>query len=86
MTKFIQVCASQNDLFALDAGGDIYQYHFNIKTWVKLIGNRESEERIPSSGTWPQSTRPHNGEGVGDNAVSRSPMAELPTSVSNSSS
>jgi hypothetical protein len=63
MTKFVQICASQNDLFALDAEGDIYQYHFNIKAWVKLIANRESEEGIPSGGTWPQSARPHNGEG-----------------------
>jgi hypothetical protein len=63
MTKFIQICASQNDLFALDAEGDIYQYHFNIKAWVKLIANRESEEGIPSGRAWPQSARPHNGEG-----------------------
>jgi len=41
MTKFIHVCASQNDLFALDDEGDIYQYHFNVKTWVKLVGTRE---------------------------------------------
>lgn len=63
MTKFIQICASQNDLFALDAEGDIYQYHFNVKTWIKLIANRESEERIPSGRAWPQSAGPHNGEG-----------------------
>ena len=44
MTKFIQICASQNNLFALDAEGDIYQYHFNVKTWVKLTANRRSEE------------------------------------------
>jgi len=34
MAKFIQICASQNDLFALDEEGVIYQYHFNAKTWV----------------------------------------------------
>jgi len=45
MGKFIQICASQNDLFALDEEGVIYQYHFNAKTWVKLIGNRESGEK-----------------------------------------
>jgi len=44
MTKFIQVCASENDLFALDEEGNIYQYHFNVKTWVKLAANRESDE------------------------------------------
>jgi hypothetical protein len=43
MTKFVQLCASQNDLFALDEEGDVYQYHFNAKTWVKLIATRELE-------------------------------------------
>ncbi|HEV8439649.1 MAG TPA: hypothetical protein VGT40_16290 [Methylomirabilota bacterium] len=38
------MCASQNDLFALDEEGDIYQYHFNVKTWVKLVATRELEE------------------------------------------
>ncbi len=50
MAKFIQICASQNDLFALDEEGDIYQYHFNVKTWVKLIATRESEEKTPGGG------------------------------------
>ena len=36
MTRFIQLCASQNNLFALDEEGNVYQYHFNVKTWVKL--------------------------------------------------
>ena len=67
MTRFIQICASQNDLFALDEEGEIYQYHFNVKTWVKLIPNRESEERIRSGGAWRQPTSAQDGEGrVGD--------------------
>lgn len=36
MVKFVQICASQNDLFALDEEGNIYQYKFNTKTWVML--------------------------------------------------
>lgn len=44
-TKFIQICASQNDLFALDEEGNIYQYNFNAKAWVKLIASRSYEER-----------------------------------------
>lgn len=36
MTRFIQICASQNNLFALDGEGNVYQYHFNVKTWAKL--------------------------------------------------
>jgi hypothetical protein len=47
MTKFIQMCASQNNLFALDEEGNVYQYHFNVKTWVKLATNREQQEERP---------------------------------------
>ena len=36
MPTFVQLCASQNDLFALDEGGEVYQYNFNTKTWLKL--------------------------------------------------
>lgn len=43
--KFIQICASQNDLFALDADGNIYQYNFNSKTWLQLVTSRASEKR-----------------------------------------
>jgi len=43
-TKFIQICASQNDLFALDVDGDVYQYNFTTKTWVTLIPSRSNEE------------------------------------------
>ena len=43
-TKFVQICASQNDLFALDENGNIYQYNFNAKAWVKLGASRSYEE------------------------------------------
>ncbi len=43
--KFIQICASKDDLFALDEGGNIYQYNFNAKTWVRLVGSRSYEGR-----------------------------------------
>ena len=51
MARFVQICASQNDLFALDADGDIHQYRFNVKTWVKLTANRESEDAVPTGVT-----------------------------------
>ena len=41
--KFIQICASRDDLFALDEAGKIYQYNFNSKTWVELVANRSGE-------------------------------------------
>jgi hypothetical protein len=41
--QFIQICASQNDLFALDGLGNIYQYNFDASTWEKLAGSRSSE-------------------------------------------
>lgn len=44
MAKFIQICASQDDLFTLDEDGDIYQYNFNKKTWVRLVASRSHEE------------------------------------------
>jgi hypothetical protein len=43
-TQFIQICASQNDLFALDKEGNIYQYNFNAKAWVKLGTSHSYEE------------------------------------------
>ncbi len=43
VAKFIQICASQNDLFALDEEGNIYQYNFNAKTWEKLAASRSHE-------------------------------------------
>ena len=50
MATFIQICASQNDLFALDDQGDVYQYNFKVKMWVKLIVDRTSEDEIPGAG------------------------------------
>jgi hypothetical protein len=44
MSKFVQICASQNNLFALDEEGEVYQYHFNVKTWVKLASDRELQD------------------------------------------
>jgi hypothetical protein len=38
--KFIQICASQNDLFALDREGNVYQYNFNAKAWTQLVASR----------------------------------------------
>jgi hypothetical protein len=45
VAKFIQICASQDDLFALDEEGNIYQHNFNAKTWVKLVASRSYEGR-----------------------------------------
>jgi hypothetical protein len=43
-TKFIQICASNNDLFALDKDGNVYQYNFNAKAWAQLVASRSYEE------------------------------------------
>jgi len=50
VAKFIQICASQDDLFALDEKGNIYQYNFNTKTWVKLVASRSDEESNTGNG------------------------------------
>jgi hypothetical protein len=47
-STFTQICASQNDLFALDEDGNIHQYNFSAKTWEKLVGNRA--EHSPERG------------------------------------
>jgi hypothetical protein len=43
-TKFIQICASNNDLFALDKDGNVYQYNFNAKAWAQLVAGSSYEE------------------------------------------
>jgi hypothetical protein len=49
MGRFIQICASQNDVFALDDQGDVFRYNFTAKTWVKLIADRHPDEETPAS-------------------------------------
>jgi len=44
MAQFIQICASQNDVFALDDQGNVFRYNFAAKTWVKLIADRHPDE------------------------------------------
>ncbi|HTO13521.1 MAG TPA: hypothetical protein VMQ51_18255 [Candidatus Binatia bacterium] len=41
--KFVQICASRNDLFALDEDGDIHQYNFTEKAWEELVADRSAE-------------------------------------------
>lgn len=53
-SKFIQICASQNDLFALDEQGNVYQYNFTAKAWEKLVASRSQESPARSD---PPSTR-----------------------------
>jgi hypothetical protein len=43
MAKLIQICASQNDLFALDEEGEVHQYDFKRKVWVKLAPGRAED-------------------------------------------
>ena len=43
--KLTQICASQNDLFALDSDGIVYQYDFKAKTWERLDESRSVTAR-----------------------------------------
>jgi len=36
MTKLMQICASENDLFGLDADGVVYHGNFNADGWMRL--------------------------------------------------
>jgi hypothetical protein len=42
MAKLIQICASENDLFGLDADGAAYHYNFNTDTWMRLGRGRRA--------------------------------------------
>lgn len=44
-SEFSQICASQNDLFALDKAGVVYRYNFTAKVWEPLGASRSQEER-----------------------------------------
>jgi hypothetical protein len=45
MTAFVQICASHDDLFALDGRGDVYQYNFLTKTWCRLESRQPEDAR-----------------------------------------
>lgn len=47
VTKFLQICASHDDLFALSEDGSLYQYNFSAKTWVKLVASRSDDGHRP---------------------------------------
>jgi hypothetical protein len=48
MTKLIQICASQNDLFGLDGEGMVYQYNFSAKAWMKLAPAWDDQDAGPT--------------------------------------
>ena len=47
MTKLIQICASENDLFGLDGDGVVYQYNFKVSVWTKLGHGRGEPGQSP---------------------------------------
>jgi hypothetical protein len=55
VAKFVGICASRNDLFALDGEGKVYQYNFNVKLWQELRGDGPSEPS-PTDGRAPSNT------------------------------
>ena len=50
MFKLIQICASKNDLFGLDARGSVYHYNFATNDWLRL-GRRRRDRGTTSGGT-----------------------------------
>jgi hypothetical protein len=59
MSKLIQICASQNDLFGLDDDGMAHRYNFNTNTWMRLdAGKSNAEEQRSALG----SLTSHRGE------------------------
>jgi hypothetical protein len=49
MAKLIQICASQNDLFALDADGIVCHYNFNTNTWMRLGHGQRDHRDSPAA-------------------------------------
>jgi len=47
LAPFIQICASEDDLFALDGQGEVYQYNFHAKTWLKLESRQPDDTAKP---------------------------------------
>jgi hypothetical protein len=43
MANLIQICASANDLFGLDADGVVYHYNFNTNNWMRLDRGRRDD-------------------------------------------
>ena len=58
MAKVIQICASQNDLFALDGDGVVYQYNFKASAWTKLGHGRGDPGQSPLSERQTASAQP----------------------------
>jgi hypothetical protein len=49
--KLIQICASQNDLFGLDADGAVHHYNFNTNSWIALSrGRPQHAASLPGQG------------------------------------
>ena len=55
MAKLIQICASQNDLFGLDADGVVYHYNFSTNSWIKL--DRRQQDAVSAAESQPMA--PH---------------------------
>lgn len=64
MAKLIQICASENDLFGLDAEGVVYHYNFNTSTWMRLGPDNVTTEGSPPAvvGRRSQTTNPRSTE------------------------
>jgi hypothetical protein len=59
MAKLIQICASQNDLFGLDAEGVVHHYNFNTNTWMRLgRGQRDHGDSPAADGQRTMSAEP----------------------------
>jgi hypothetical protein len=50
MTKLIQICASENDLFGLDGNGVVYQFNFKTNEWLKLGGGQRTPNALRDLG------------------------------------
>jgi hypothetical protein len=61
MTKLIQICASENDLFGLDGDGAVYQYNFKTNSWMKLGHGRSDGAESAGADAWIAGAHPSPG-------------------------
>lgn len=50
MARFIHICASRDDLFALDDEGNVHQLNFKTKAWAKLPPSMSHDEGHVATG------------------------------------
>lgn len=66
MTRLIQICASENDLFGLDGDGMVYHYNFGTNDWMRLGNGRRDRTAVPPGPARPAGPAGSDATGPGE--------------------